>query len=55
MLDLALDFLIGAAFATVVESLTNPVLMQLVATIFGTPDPRSTGPSLDPALGGTRA
>ncbi len=46
MLDLALDFLIGAAFATVVESLTNPVLMQLVAAIFGTPDP---------ALGGTIA
>lgn len=38
MLDLALGFIIGAAFATVVESLANNVLMQLVAAIFGAPD-----------------
>lgn len=38
LLDLALGFIIGAAFATVVESLANNILMQLVAAIFGTPD-----------------
>lgn len=38
MLDLALGFLIGAAFAAVVESLAKNILMQLVAAIFGTPD-----------------
>ena len=38
MLDLALGFIIGAAFATMVESLADNVLMQFVAAIFGTPD-----------------
>ena len=38
MLDLALGFIIGAAFATLVESLAKNILMQLVAAIFGTPD-----------------
>ncbi|WP_350278042.1 large conductance mechanosensitive channel protein MscL [Kribbella sp. HUAS MG21] len=38
MLDLALGFIIGAAFAAVVESLAGNVLMQLVAAIFGEPD-----------------
>ncbi|HEY3563230.1 MAG TPA: large conductance mechanosensitive channel protein MscL [Kribbella sp.] len=38
MLDLALGFIIGAAFAAVVESLASNVLMQLVAAIFGKPD-----------------
>jgi large conductance mechanosensitive channel len=38
MLDLALGFIIGAAFATLVESLADNVLMQFVAAIFGTPD-----------------
>ncbi|GAA0593345.1 large conductance mechanosensitive channel protein MscL [Kribbella sandramycini] len=38
MLDLALGFIIGAAFAAVVESLAGNVLMQLVAAIFGQPD-----------------
>src|SRR6478609_1415746 len=36
--DLALGFLIGAAFSKLVESLANNVLMQLVASIFGEPD-----------------
>lgn len=38
VLDLALGFLIGAAFAKLVESLANNVLMQLVAAIAGKPD-----------------
>lgn len=36
--DLALGFLIGAAFSTLVESLADNVLMQLIASIFGEPD-----------------
>ena len=38
MLDLALGFIMGAAFAGLVESLAKNVLMQLVAAIFGTPN-----------------
>ena len=38
MLDLALGFIIGAAFAALVESLASNILMQLVAAIFGKPD-----------------
>ena len=38
MLDLALGFIIGAAFAALVQSLASNILMQLVAAIFGTPD-----------------
>jgi large conductance mechanosensitive channel len=38
MLDLALGFIIGAAFAKLIESLANNVLMQLVAAIFGQQD-----------------
>lgn len=38
MLDLALGFIMGAAFAGLVESLANNILMQLVAAIFGTPN-----------------
>ena len=38
MLDLALGFIIGAAFAKLIESLANNVLMQLVAAIFGKQD-----------------
>src|SRR5262245_17840580 len=34
VLDLALGFLIGAAFAKLIESLANNVLMQLVAAVF---------------------
>jgi large conductance mechanosensitive channel len=38
MVDLALAFLIGTAFATLVQSLANNVLMQFVAAIFGQRD-----------------
>ncbi|WP_033437351.1 large conductance mechanosensitive channel protein MscL [Saccharothrix sp. NRRL B-16314] len=38
MFDLALGFIIGTAFAALVESLAGNVLMQLVAAIFGQPD-----------------
>jgi large conductance mechanosensitive channel len=38
MLDLALGFIIGAAFSTVVQSLAGNVIMQLVAAVAGKPD-----------------
>jgi large conductance mechanosensitive channel len=38
MLDLALGFIIGAAFAKIIESLVQNVMMQLVASIFEKPD-----------------
>jgi large conductance mechanosensitive channel len=38
MVDLALAFLIGTAFATLVQSLANNVFMQFVAAIFGQRD-----------------
>jgi large conductance mechanosensitive channel len=38
MLDLALGFIIGAAFAKIIDSLVGNVLMQLIAVIFGKPD-----------------
>ncbi|SDT02733.1 large conductance mechanosensitive channel protein MscL [Microlunatus soli] len=38
MLDLALGFIMGTAFAAVVQSLAKNLLMQLVAAIFGKPD-----------------
>src|SRR5258705_11354125 len=38
MLDLALGFIIGAAFAKIIDSMVSNVLMQLVAIIFGQPD-----------------
>ena len=38
MLDLALGFIIGAAFAKLIESLADNVLMQLVAVVAGQPD-----------------
>ena len=38
MLDLAIGFILGAAFGTVVKSLTDDVVMPIVASIFGTPD-----------------
>jgi large conductance mechanosensitive channel len=38
MLDLALGFIIGAAFSAVVQSLAGNVLMQLVAAVAGEPD-----------------
>jgi large conductance mechanosensitive channel len=38
MLDLALGFIIGTAFAALVDSLASDVIMQLVAAIAGQPD-----------------
>jgi large conductance mechanosensitive channel len=38
MLDLALGFIIGTAFAGLVDSLAADVIMQFVAAIFGQPD-----------------
>ena len=38
MLDLAIGFILGAAFSTVVKSLVNDILMPIVSSIFGTPD-----------------
>ncbi|MBC3193230.1 large conductance mechanosensitive channel protein MscL [Pseudonocardia sp. C8] len=38
MFDLALGFIIGAAFSALVESLAGDVIMQLVAAVFGQPD-----------------
>jgi len=38
MLDLALGFIIGTAFAALVDSLAADVIMQFVAAIFGQPN-----------------
>lgn len=38
MLDLAIGFILGAAFSTVVKSLVNDILMPIVSSIFGSPD-----------------
>lgn len=38
MIDMAVGIIIGAAFATVVASLVNDLLMPIVAAIFKTPD-----------------
>jgi large conductance mechanosensitive channel len=38
MLDLALGFIIGTAFASLVDSLAGDVILQFVAAIFGQPD-----------------
>jgi large conductance mechanosensitive channel len=38
MLDLALGFIIGAAFAKIIDSVVNNVLMQAIAAIFGKQD-----------------
>lgn len=38
MIDLALGFIIGAAFAKIIESLVNNVMMQMVAAVFGKQD-----------------
>ena len=38
MLDLALGFIIGTAFASLVDSLAADVIMQLVAALVGQPD-----------------
>jgi large conductance mechanosensitive channel len=38
MLDLALGFIIGTAFATLIQSLAGNIIMQFVAAIFGKPN-----------------
>ncbi|MFZ0391651.1 MAG: large conductance mechanosensitive channel protein MscL, partial [Calditrichia bacterium] len=38
MLDMAVGIIIGAAFATVIKSLVDDVLMPIVAAVFNTPD-----------------
>ena len=38
MVDLAVGFILGAAFGTVITSLVNDILMPLISSIFGTPD-----------------
>ena len=38
VLDLAVAVIIGAAFATITTSLTEDVIMPVVAAIFGAPD-----------------
>jgi large conductance mechanosensitive channel len=38
MLDLALGFIIGAAFAKVIESLITNVILQLISAVGGEPD-----------------
>ena len=41
MFDLALGFIIGTAFAKLVDSLASDVIMQGIAAIFGKPDFRN--------------
>ena len=38
MVDLAVGFILGAAFGTVITSLVNDLLMPVVSSIFGAPD-----------------
>lgn len=38
LLDVAVGFVLGAAFATVVTSLVDDIIMPIVAGIFGQPD-----------------
>ena len=38
ILDLAVAFIMGVAFAAVVQSFVNDIIMQLIAAIFGKPD-----------------
>ncbi|MCL4108705.1 UNVERIFIED_CONTAM: hypothetical protein GTU68_007023 [Idotea baltica] len=38
MLDLAIGFILGAAFGTVVKSMVADIIMPVVATILGSPD-----------------
>ena len=38
MLDLAIGFILGAAFGTVVKSLVDDIIMPIVASVFGSPD-----------------
>lgn len=38
LVDMAVAFVLGTAFAAVVDSFVNNILMQIVAMIFGKPD-----------------
>ncbi len=38
MVDLAVGFILGAAFGTVITSLVNDLLMPVVSSLFGAPD-----------------
>jgi large conductance mechanosensitive channel len=38
MLDLAIGFILGAAFGTVVKSLVTDIIMPIVASVIGSPD-----------------
>ncbi len=38
MLDMAIGFVMGAAFGTVIKSLVDDIVMPIVSSIFGTPD-----------------
>ena len=38
MLDMAIGFVMGAAFGTVIKSLVDDLVMPIVSSIFGTPD-----------------
>ncbi len=38
MLDLAIGFILGGAFGTVIKSLVDDILMPVIASIFGSPD-----------------
>lgn len=38
LIDLAVAFVLGVAFAAVVTSFINDILMQLIAAVFGKPD-----------------
>ena len=38
MLDMAIGFILGAAFGTVIKSLVDDILMPIISAIFGTPD-----------------
>jgi len=38
MLDLAIGFILGGAFGTVIKSLVDDILMPVIASVFGSPD-----------------
>ena len=38
MLDMAIGFILGAAFGTLIKSLVGDIIMPLVSSVFGTPD-----------------
>jgi len=38
MLDMAIGFILGAAFGTLIKSLVGDIIMPIVSSVFGTPD-----------------